>query len=152
MSVKALLTEHLSDLNKAVEHLRHSEERISQLPENWDGLTSEELEVVDAFTSRFARVLDLFSNRVLRSLDALELYEPGTLLDVALRAEKRGLIPSADWLRELKDARNRIAHDCAGKNVAHLVRFCIRQTPGLIDACRRTDAFARSRVNESGGA
>lgn len=99
--------------------------------------TEEALARIEAFTSRFARVVDLMSKRVLRAMDQFEMYEPGTLLDVANRAEKRGLIESTDWLRELKDIRNRISHDYAGDRLPEILAYCRGELPRLFGTCRR---------------
>jgi len=128
------------ELAAAVEHLTFSRDSVNQLEvvqatEDW---SPEALEKVEALTSRFARVVDLLIHRVLRSIDFYELQEPGTLLDVANRAERRGLIDSVDWLREMKDARNRIAHDYTGERLPELVRFCQDEMSALLLACERT--------------
>jgi hypothetical protein len=64
----------------------------------------------DAFenlTSRYARTLDILINKVLRTIDIAELEEPGTIIDIINRSEKRGIIPNAYRVRELKDLRSR---------------------------------------------
>lgn len=128
------------ELAAAVEHLTFSRDSVArleavQVTEDW---SPEGLEKVEALTSRFARVVDLLIHRVLRSIDYYELQEPGTLLDVANRAERRGLIDSVDWLREVKDARNRIAHDYTGERLPELLRFCQDEMSELLLTCERT--------------
>ena len=128
------------ELNSAVQHLKFSRDSVARLEhvahtEDW---SPEALEKVEAMTSRFARVVDLLVHRVLRSIDFYELQEPGTLLDVANRAEQRGLIDSVDWLREMKDARNRIAHDYTGERLPELLDFCNSELNALLLACERT--------------
>ncbi len=131
------------ELVAAREHLSFSAGSVSEVPapseaKSW---TPEELEKVEAFTSRFARLVDLLVHRVLRAIDRYELNEPGTLLDVANRAEQRELIGSVDWLRELKDVRNRIAHDYAGHRLPELLNFCRSQLPELLAVCNRVDGY-----------
>jgi hypothetical protein len=106
--------------------------------------TEEELLRIEAFTSRFARVVDLLVRKVLRALDQVEWNESGTLLDVALRAEKRGLVDSVDWLRELKDLRNRISHDYAGDHLVEIFIYCHTEFPKLQTTCERVQSYARS--------
>jgi len=96
---------------------------------------------IEAFTSRFARVVDLISKRVLRAMDQFEMYEAGTLLDVANRAEKRGVIESVDWLRELKDTRNRISHDYAGDRLPEILAYCREELPRLLATCKRIKEY-----------
>ena len=113
--------------------------------------SEEELARIEAFTSRFARVVDLMSKRVLRAIDAFEMYEPGTLLDVANRAEKRGVIESVEWLRELKDTRNRISHDYAGDLLPEVLAYCRAELPRLSAACERIATYGNALLARSGG-
>lgn len=128
------------ELRSAVEHLEFSRDSVARLETvaltaEW---SPEALEKVEALTSRFARVVDLLIHRVFRSIDFYELQEPGSLLDVANRAERRGLVDSVDWLREMKDARNRIAHDYTGERLPELLSFCQDEMSALLLACERT--------------
>ncbi|MGB0335210.1 MAG: HepT-like ribonuclease domain-containing protein [Opitutales bacterium] len=136
----AVLQSARQELLDARKHLSFSIESVSSVAGagKWSEL---ELEKVEAFTSRFARVVDLLINRVLRAIDRYELIEPGTLLDTANRAEARGLIPGVDWLRELKDVRNRIAHDYAGLQLPDLFVYCQRVIPALEQTCVRVDNY-----------
>lgn len=136
----AVLQSARQELLDARKHLSFSIESVSSVAGagKWSEL---ELEKVEAFTSRFARVVDLLINRVLRAIDRYELHEPGTLLDTANRAEARGLISGVDWLRELKDVRNRIAHDYAGLQLPDLFVYCQRVIPALEQTCVRVDNY-----------
>lgn len=142
----AFLLESIKDLEAALTHLRFSADRLPEEDAPNAEPTEEQLIQIEAFTSRFARVSDLFSKRVLRAIDQFEMNEPGSLLDVANRAEKRGLIDSVDWLREIKDVRNAISHDYAGYRLMELLDFCRAALPELLDACRRTIAYSRRLI------
>jgi len=135
------LRDSLDELVRALGHLQYSAEACDRLPTDMSALSEEELSIVEAFTSRFARVIDLLTKRVLRALDHFELHDAGTLLDVANRAEKRGLIESVDWLRELKDTRNRIAHDYAGDRLTEILDYCREEWPHLSETCQRTLSY-----------
>jgi uncharacterized protein with HEPN domain len=52
-------------------------------------------------------------------------------------AEKRGIIESVDWLRELKDTRNRISHDYAGDRLPEILAYCREELPRLLTTCKR---------------
>lgn len=137
------LEESIVELDRALAHLDFSARALAGLDadlitENLDEAT---LAQVEALTSRFARVIDLLSKRVLRALDQYEMQDPGTLLDVANRAEKRGIIPSVDWLRELKDTRNQISHDYAGDRLAEIFKYCREKLPELRATCTRTKTY-----------
>jgi uncharacterized protein YutE (UPF0331/DUF86 family) len=148
-SQAALLKESVEELQQAISHLRYSAQSVKKTPDSLEGVTEAELERVEAFTSRFARVVDLISKKVLRALDEYELYDPGTLLDVANRAEKRGLIMSVDWLRELRDVRNRTAHDYAGERLPEIFRFMRGELGALLSACERMTQYASDRLGSA---
>jgi uncharacterized protein YutE (UPF0331/DUF86 family) len=137
------LKETIIELDRALAHLDFSAQAVADLNAQAIAieLNEEALAQVEAFTSRFARVIDLLSKRVLRALDQYEMQDPGTLLDVANRAEKRGIIPSVDWLRELKDTRNQISHDYAGDRLLEILQYCRQKLPELLTTCTRAKAY-----------
>jgi uncharacterized protein YutE (UPF0331/DUF86 family) len=136
----AYLAESLKELNRALSHLQYSANSVVQAA-NIKDLDEESLSRIEAFTSRFARLVDLLTKRVLRSLDQFEMHEPGTLLDIANRAEKRGLIKSVDWLRELRETRNAISHDYAGDRFISILAYCNEELNELINTCQRVEAY-----------
>jgi len=76
-----------------------------------DEFSNQELREFESLTSRFARTVDLFINKSLRSLYKVELEDIGTVIDLLNKAEKRGIIESADIWKNIKELRNSIAHD-----------------------------------------
>lgn len=126
-----LLKNELSDLQRMATHLQESLKNCASLPENppVEDLWSES---VEAFMSRFARTADLLVNKSLRTLVAFELEEPGTLLDILQKAEKRGIIDSAANFRKIKQLRNMIVHDYAGEDLAESFTLCRQWTPELL--------------------
>jgi len=147
----AYLAESIAELERALGHLRYSASSCAEPVPRPANPSEEELARIEAFTSRFARVVDLMSKRVLRAIDAFEMYEAGTLLDVANRAEKRGVIESVDWLRELKDTRNRISHDYAGDLLPEVLAYCRAEMPRLSAACERIATYGNSLLARSRG-
>lgn len=146
-----LLRQGLTDLTQARRHLDYSFQQVVALHDDLEGADAEHLESVEAFSSRFARCVDLLVNKVLRSLDRVELYSEGTLLDVVNRAEKRGLVARAWDLREMKDARNMIAHDYAGAQAAEIFAYCRENKPIFDAAADRVAAYAHRYMIEQGG-
>jgi uncharacterized protein YutE (UPF0331/DUF86 family) len=138
-----LLEEALGELASARAHLNYSFKQIANLPDPLPNPTEAELESAEAFTSRFARCVDLFVNKVLRALDRAELKPQGTLLDVVNNAEKRGFIARASELREMKDVRNIIAHDYAGKRLPDVLAYCRQQKAVFDKACDLATAYAK---------
>ena len=105
-----LLKETLARLDDTERWLLRSYTICSKigLKENY---TDEEYDAFETLTSRFARVGDLLLQKVFRTIDQLELEDTGTLLDALNRAEKRGLVDSADSFRAIRELRNEIAHE-----------------------------------------
>ena len=61
--------------------------------------------------SRFARTADLLVNKSLRTLVAFELEDPGTLLDILQKAEKRRIIGSSANFRKFPQNQTTSEHD-----------------------------------------
>jgi hypothetical protein len=127
-----LLRADLNDLRRMSKHLSESLRSCIDLPDVpvADDLWSER---VEAFMSRFARTADLFVNKSLRTLVAFELEDPGTLLDILQKAEKRGIISSGANFRKIKQLRNMIVHDYAGEDLAESFTLCRQWTPELLE-------------------
>lgn len=105
-----ILSKSLRDLDKSSAWLERSYQkcRIIGIKENYD---ETELEAFETLCNRFGRTVDMIVAKVLRNIDFVELEEPGTMLDVANRAEKRGIVESVDLLRAMKDLRNELVHE-----------------------------------------
>jgi hypothetical protein len=144
---RTYLTESLRELELTLAHLQYSA-RILEIPDN-QNFDEEALSKIEAFTSRFARLVDLLTKRVLRSLDEYEMFESGTLLDIANRAEKRGLIKSVDWLRELRETRNAISHDYAGERFQSILSYCNEELPELVSTCQRVQIYGKKLLSEN---
>ena len=63
----------------------------------------EEHDALEVLASRFARASDLLVQRAFRGIDRAELEDPGSVLDVLARAEKRGLIESVERFRLIRE-------------------------------------------------
>jgi uncharacterized protein YutE (UPF0331/DUF86 family) len=107
---EALLIQNIDTLRDALRWLARSYERCKDIKIDKE-LTEEDFDAFENLTSRYARTLDILINKVLRTIDIAELEEPGTIIDIINRSEKRGIIPNAYRVRELKDLRNEIVHE-----------------------------------------
>ena len=134
-----LLQDALSQLESSISWLERSYTQCVAIgiKENYK---AEEYDRYENLTSRYARVADLIIHKVLRSIDAVELMEPGSIIDTANRAEARGLVDSVETLRGFKDLRNDIAHEYKTDDLAELFSDVLRVTPDLL-------ALARSILN-----
>jgi uncharacterized protein YutE (UPF0331/DUF86 family) len=136
------LAQVLEQLQAGLGWLRRSYEQVTAVGIK-DSYTPDEYDKFENLTSRYARVVDLLVNKVLRSLDAVELQEPGTLIDSANRAVSRGLIDSVDSLRRLKDLRNEIAHEYLTEDLADLFEEVLETTPQLLSLAERVQQYGR---------
>ena len=126
-----LLEETLLQTDDATRHLSISFERckpISAIP----GYSENELIELEAFTGRFARLCDLITQKILKTIERLDSETPGTVRDRINNAEKKGIVPSAETLLEIRDVRNTIAHDYEGESFAAIISFAIANTPHLL--------------------
>ena len=80
--------------------------RISRLPVD-DDLA----ERIDAFVARFGRLQDTLGDKLLPAFLQFMAETPGTVLENLDRAEKLGLIRSADVWMALRKLRNRMIHE-----------------------------------------
>jgi hypothetical protein len=137
-----VLTGQLALMRAAVQVLDESRGRVAAFADRLGGeLTIGERESCEALTSRFARLNDFLLQRVFRTLDQIELADDGTALDRLQRAEKRGLISSADRWRELRLLRNAIAHDYLIESADSVLRESLAAAPELIETAQRVGHY-----------
>ncbi len=105
----------------------------------------EEQESFDSLTSKFNRSSDIFTQKVLRSAWMLlhEPFEP--FIDRMNKAEKMGLIQSADQLIEIRDLRNQIAHEYIPEAIRELIPEVIELTTHLFGNIRVCQKFIETR-------
>jgi hypothetical protein len=135
------LEETLRQLDDGARWLRRSLERCRRARSK-AALTAADLDAFEALTSRYARVSDMILQKLFRGLDALELEDGGTLLDALNRAEKRGLLDSANDFREIRELRNEIAHEYAQENLRSLFDSVLEQGPALLEIIRRAQDYS----------
>jgi uncharacterized protein YutE (UPF0331/DUF86 family) len=93
--------------------------------------SAEEYDAVETLTSRYARTSDILIQKIFRSIDKVELEDRGTMIDVINRADKRRLFESVDEIREIRDLRNKIAHEYSKEDLEKLFADVVRLTPRL---------------------
>nr|VFK38377.1 MAG: hypothetical protein BECKSD772F_GA0070984_10248 [Candidatus Kentron sp. SD]VFK43526.1 MAG: hypothetical protein BECKSD772E_GA0070983_102628 [Candidatus Kentron sp. SD]VFK79583.1 MAG: hypothetical protein BECKSD772D_GA0070982_105517 [Candidatus Kentron sp. SD] len=138
----ALLREEIETLDQAAFVLSRSYERCGRTGEK-DTHDEELDERFEALTSRFARLSDILVQRFLRLLDTLDLEPPGTARDRINRAEKNGIIESADSFVGMRLLRNRITHEYALDAIAELHGEVMAFTPVLLETVTRAREYAR---------
>jgi hypothetical protein len=104
-------------------------------------------ERVDAFVSRFGRLQDTLGDKLLPALLAA-LGEPvAAAIDNLDRAERLGLIPSADQWMQMRKLRNQMIHEYVEDPLvlADAIESAGRQVPVLLDVAARLDAEMAGR-------
>ncbi|MDD3841035.1 MAG: hypothetical protein PHP06_10835 [Clostridia bacterium] len=139
---KMLLQEELKLLESANEVLIYSYNKCKDIGIK-EGYTFEELDRFEALTSRFARASDIIIQKIFRLIDILELEKPGSVIDRINRAEKRGLIDSAEVFKDIRRLRNDIAHEYIPSAIENMFEKVLELTPELIDSVKRIQDYCK---------
>jgi hypothetical protein len=137
--LKALLRNEIENLGQARDALMYSYERCRPLTIE-AGMDNGTMERFEALTARFARLSDIMIQKIFRTLDALDLEGRGTVRDRINRAEKRGVIQSADEFVEIRMVRNEIAHEYKRETILEIFERVLSLTPKLMDAVEGIEA------------
>jgi uncharacterized protein YutE (UPF0331/DUF86 family) len=135
-----VLQENLQKLNLSSEWVRKSYEQAVKINKKED-YTLEEFEKLEVLASRYARTTDMLVNKVLRSIDTLELEDIGNTIDIMNRAEKRGIVESAELLHTIKDLRNNIVHEYQIDEVAKSFGDIIKYSPVLLEIIKKVNEY-----------
>ncbi len=137
-----ILRENLYALNLSENWVQWSYERAIEIKKK-DDFNAEEFAQLEVLTSRFARTADLLVNKVLRSIDIVESEDIGTIIDIMNRAEKRGIVSSAEILHTIKDLRNNIAHEYKIDEITNFFTDVKENTPILIDIIKKVNEYCK---------
>jgi hypothetical protein len=146
ISWKDLLDKQIQEMTDADAILRHSYQKCLAIGVRTD-LDMDHLESFEALAARFARLSDLIIQKVLRTLFALELEDSGTVRDRINRAEKWGLIESAEDFVQIRMVRNEIAHEYQSETIFDIFERVLALTPALSDAVERIWRYAATTEN-----
>ena len=132
-------------LDKSKSVLEYSYQRCLVIKDK-STFNPQDLERFESLTGRFARLSDLLIQKMFRLIDRLDLDDEGTVRDRINRAEKKGLIASAEEFILIRELRNTIAHEydpvASEKVFLHVLDFC----PLLFDAVDRLKQYAKKYV------
>ena len=142
-----LLEAPLQDLHSLEGGLRRSYELCLPVV-NKSSLQPEDDDTIETLTSRYARTIDRLVRKMFRTLDAFELETSGSLLDVVLRAEKRGLISSSEQVRLMTELRNEIVHDYTHSNLEDLFSDVMEYTPAVFEILEKTQGHAQKLLDK----
>ena len=100
-----------------VHHMFHAMNSLRALwpltAEKYEHLNDEQIQDIDQFVLRFSRLQDAIGGRFLPAvLQYLgEDYESRPMIDKLNRLEKLGFVGSAEKWQQIRDIRNKLAHD-----------------------------------------
>ena len=140
-----VLKENVEILNKSAEWVQRSYEQSKNI-ENKENYSIEEFDKLENLASRYARTTDMLVNKVLRSIDTVESEDIGTIIDIMNRAEKRGIVQSAELLHTIKDLRNDIVHEY---QISEITKFFIdiqKYTPALLEIIKNVNTYCSKYI------
>ncbi len=144
-----LLSKELKLLDDSSSILKYSYEKCKKIGIQEDYVI-EDMDQFEAFTSRFARLSDMLIQKVFRLIDKIELDDEGTIRDRINRAEKKGLIESADIFIQIRIVRNDIAHEYHIETLKDIYKKVLELTPYLLDCAEKIRAYCKNRNYVSG--
>ena len=109
--------------------------------------SDEEMESFEALTSRFVRLSDIIVQKVLRTLDILDLDDEETVRDRINRAEKKGIVESADLLVDVRVLRNEIAHEYKSEVIYSIFSQVLEHVPFLLESVENIKKYAEKYLN-----
>ncbi len=135
------MQQELNELNKANDVLTYSYEKCAKIGVKAD-LSNKELESFEALTGRFARLSDIIIQKVFRYFDVLELEDTGTVRDRINRAEKKGLIETAEEFIQIRLLRNEIAHEYKSDSINAIFESVLELTPTLLKSVEKIISYS----------
>ncbi|MEX0780280.1 MAG: hypothetical protein WD491_14995 [Balneolales bacterium] len=134
-NLKEILADELALLDRSMIMLEHSFRKCKKV-----GIKNEydldEYEKFEAMNSRFSRSSDILIQKLLRLVDVLDLETPGTIKDRIYRAAKKGAIPNADIIIDIRNLRNSITHEYLPEAVKEIFATVLTSIPDLFNASK----------------
>ncbi len=115
-----LLETQQRKLEKALQHLQYSYNKVVNLPNEIKNLDEESLETWESFAARFSRASEIFLTQHLRTI--VLMNDPGftgSLRDFINQGEKLGIIDDAKAWIAIRELRNITAHNYSEKDLAN---------------------------------
>jgi len=135
-----VLQENINKLNLSAEWVQRSYEQTKAI-ERKDVYSIDEFDKLENLASRYARTTDMLVNKVLRSIDTVESEDIGSIIDIMNRAEKRGIVESAELLHIIKDLRNNIVHEYQITEITKFFTDVIKYSPVLLEIINKVNEY-----------
>lgn len=128
-----VVLQNVQNLQQSIVALQYSVDIAQSVySKNKTEYSLQEGDVFEAFSARLARTSDILVQKVLKSVQMYESEPVGTIRDLLLQSEKKGIILSSDILFEIRIFRNEIAHDYLPKSQNEIINSCLYYAPLLI--------------------
>ena len=137
---QALLKDTQEKLQKALGHLEYSYTKIQTLSDKLNELDEEGLEVLESLSARFSRVSDIFLSKYVRTV--IMENDPGfrgSMRDIINKAEKLGLIDSAEEWLVIRSIRNMVAYDYNDSEMNEFFKLLKTQCPRVLSIKKLCD-------------
>lgn len=105
----------------------------------------EDLDKFETLTSRYARISDIVTQKVFRTINQIDLEADGTTRDFINRAAKKGFIEDENAFFEMRELRNRIAHEYAAKSLRNIFVETQKLAPKLSQAIDQIVRVAKEK-------
>ena len=135
------LFETLKDLEDSKKWLKRSYDICHKLGIK-DQYSAEEFDAFENLCSRFSRTSDIILQKTLRGIDKVELEDKGTLIDSINRAHKRGLVSSADKMREIRELRNEISHEYTNRVLKDVFGTVLEFCPVIFEIIDKINQYS----------
>jgi uncharacterized protein YutE (UPF0331/DUF86 family) len=130
---QALLEVNLRASQKAFALYLHSAKKLKPLKTIKD-MSEDELEPYDALVSRFERAVEIFLNKCSKSVCAEETGAiPDVLRDRLNFLAKLKIVAEAEQWLEMREVRNRIAHDYLPEQAAAIYNDLIKTYRSIVE-------------------
>lgn len=141
MNYQEILAIQREEILSALEYLNYSWTKVQKLSSDPAELDPETLETWESFAARFARVTDIFLTKYLRTriLQADPAFR-GELRDFVNQAEKASLLSDANQWMEIRELRNKIAHEYTKSDLSQLFQDVLKTTPFVLEEVKRAMA------------
>jgi hypothetical protein len=135
-----VLQKNIDTLGLSADWLKRSYSQAGTIQPK-DSYTDEEFDKLEVLASRYARTTDMLVNKVLRSIDTVESEDTGAIIDIMNRAEKRGIVESAELLYTIKDLRNSIVHEYQISEISRFFEDVVKYTPVLLEIIQKVNVY-----------
>jgi uncharacterized protein YutE (UPF0331/DUF86 family) len=143
---RLILCENSQVLRKSLEWLQRSYAKAHSVALD-KPLSESDFEILETLSNRFSRAVDILISKVLRAIDLVELEEPGSRLDMVIRAEKRGFVAEYKTLIKLKDLRNELTHEYLEEQLNARFREVVAAVPELVEIAQRVLVYVERYCN-----